>query len=88
MSKTGRRVRKTIIIILIALVSGFFVTDSVRTKALGRPPLFCVKAAEYSDGISAAYYGAGYKIKRDYNVADGSESYCITLWLLPFSVSL
>lgn len=84
----GRKVKRVISVILIALVSGFFITDSVMTKVLGKPPVFCIMAAQYSDGVSAAYYGAGYKIKRDYNVTDGSESYSITLWLLPFSVSL
>lgn len=73
---------------IIAIITIFFITDNIRTKLYGQPPVFCVKTVTYSDGISAHYYGAGYKIKRDYNLTDGSEVYTVTLWLLPDSVSL
>lgn len=73
---------------LCAVVAALFITDAVRTKVYGLPPLFCVRAVEYDDGISASYYGAGYKIKFDHNIADGSEEYYITLWILPDSISL
>lgn len=84
-SRSAKKIAAGIVIVLLFC---FFSVDSVRVKLYGLPPIFCIKAAEYSDGTSASYYGAGYKIMRDYNVSDGSESYHITLWLLPYSVSL
>ncbi|MCM1578970.1 MAG: hypothetical protein NC078_09250 [Ruminococcus sp.] len=82
------KIRQIALCVFIALVLCFFTADSVTVKVYKKPPLFCIKAVEYSDGISAGYYGAGYKILRDYNVSDGTENYYITLWLLPYELSL
>lgn len=79
---------KWLVIALCAAVTVFFSADSVRTKLYGLPPVFCVKAYEYGDGLSAEYYGAGYKIRRDHSIIDGTESYTVTLWFLPDSISL
>ncbi len=81
-------IKKAAAAVLIAVVAAFFITDTVRTKWFGLPPVFCIQAVTYDDGISASYYGAGYKIKRDYDITDGSEEYYITLWVLPDSLSL
>lgn len=85
---TKRKIKNAIIIISVITMTAFFVTDSFRTKLYGLPPVFCVKVIEYGDGISGEYYGAGYKIHRDYNITNGKETYRITLWLLPDSIAL
>lgn len=88
MDKRKDIIKKAAAAALIAVIAAFFITDAVRAKQFGLPPLFCVKAVTYGDGFSADYYGAGYKIKRDHDITDGSDEYYITLWLLPDSVSL
>ena len=90
MDKTpkAKHIRTAVISAIIAFITVFFITDSVITKSFGKPPVFCVKVITYDDGVSASYYGAGYKIKRSYSINDGTDSYQITLWLLPYSISL
>ncbi len=86
--KSRAKTKRTVIILICAIIAAFFTADTVRTKILGQPPLFCIKAATYGDGISAVYYGAGYKIKRDYDINEETDEYYITLWFLPDIISL
>ncbi len=83
-----KKIGKRVFIAFCAAVAIFFSADAVRTKLYSLPPLFCVKVYEYGDGLSADYYGAGYKIRRDHSIIDGSEKYTVTLWFLPDSISL
>lgn len=73
---------------ICAAVAAFLITDVVLTKAYCRPPVFCIRAVTFDDGVSGEYYGAGYKIKRSYSTIDGSEEYFVTLWVLPDNISL
>ncbi len=82
------KLKKILLTLLAAVICAFFITDTLRAKIFGAEPLFCIKAIEFDDGFSAEYFGAGYKIKKDHDITDGSEEYFVTLWLLPDSISL
>lgn len=82
------KIKMAVISAIIAVIAVSFITDAIRTKLYGQPPVFCVKAVTYEDGVSAGYYGAGYKIKRDYDINEKTDKYYITLWILPDCLSL
>ncbi|MGN0667351.1 MAG: hypothetical protein ACI4KF_12605 [Huintestinicola sp.] len=85
-----RHIRPTeaVLAVLAVLLTVFVATDTVRTKLYGTDPLFCVKAVEYSDGVSADFYGLGYKIWRDYDPFEDSTEYYISLWILPKTINI
>lgn len=83
-----RRLINKITAVVFAVIAAFFITDTVRIKAFGIPPIFCIRAVEYADGTSAEYYGAGYKIKRDHDINENTDEYSVTLWILPDFISL
>ncbi|MGN0642310.1 MAG: hypothetical protein ACI4JJ_04120 [Huintestinicola sp.] len=78
-----RKVAAAVSALIFAVSSILFACDVVRTKVMDREPLFCVKAVEYRDGISADYYGAGYKIWLDYDPFEDTSEYYISFWVLP-----
>ena len=81
-------VKKAAAAVLTAVIAAFFITDTVRAKLYLLPPVFCVRTVTYGDGFSGDYYGAGYKIRCDHDIIGGSEEYYVTLWILPYSISL
>ncbi len=87
MDKT-KKILRIVGAVLLAVISAMFIADIVRIKWFKEPPMFCVEAYTYNDGVSTQYYGAGYKVKKDYDLTDGSVEYYITLWILPDSISL
>ena len=68
---------------VISVICAMFVTDFLRTKGFGLPPVFCIPSDHLSDGVSRDYYGFGYKIWKDTNPFDGRTEYKVTLWIIP-----
>lgn len=89
--KTARgRCRIIAIIIVwtvIAAAVSFFVTDLIRTKQYGKPPVFCIPVIEYDNG-SIDYCGLGYKVWKDYHPYDKTTEYYIGFWFIPKFVKI
>ncbi len=87
--KTGRKVniKAIIIITLIVFSIGSFSVDFIRVKNLGLEPICSVQIIDYGNG-SVDYYGAGYKIWKDYHPADETTKYYMGFWFVPKFINI
>ena len=71
------------LVLLICLFFIFYFVDRHRVLKEEKRPLFAIKTAEYTDGVSAAYTGIGYKVIM-YRQVGGRYDSKIGSWSLKF----
>ena len=73
---------------VLLVIAVFFVSDALRVRNYGLPPIFCIPSETLADGKSRIYYGIGYKILEDTEPFSSKTEYHITLWILPAFISV
>ncbi len=90
-SASGGRRKRLIVTIIVSVIAAaaisFFVTDLIRTKQHGLPPVFCIPVIEYDNG-SVDYYGLGYKVWEDYHPFDKTVNYYVGFWFIPKFINI